>query len=693
MSDFSILDDILGQLSSLEEQLDIQQSQINNKSSSHIKAHQSGANYSNYTTSNPSSSLFFSTDRDLLGSSSAAGTSKSAVTPQNSLQPQDDVLQNKPNDANALNFDQSIEKHAASNAELKIKESRQVKEDINKSGLTNGTTFTLVGSPVNRVSFDSSSSPHSTHSLNSDSYDGSRPCVHPRNVTSPTLVGLSVSLNSFGNILNHDSHSSASSSGISSSPGKVSNQVCFQVYSPDGTSKTIGSDDHTTAGQLCQLLARKMRIPLTLNMAVLEQVHDLYMERIIEDHQIVTEVLDCWIKNSMNRLMFVEDLSEKFSMFSNDQAVFENDVYTPKLEGPLYLKAEGKKTWKKLYCVLRSSGLYYSLKGKGKSTSELVCLQSLRDVEIFSAVKWKKKYKSPTDYGFALKGAMIQKNAPKYIKYLCAEDSTSLSQWITALRLTKYGTILLDSYRKIKVGLSGSKLTRSATTVGNAQSAEHQDSFNKSREITEGKLSHGGSLLNSSDDYYTKTTTLSRFTKSQSMKLAPNDERKVTFDPDFRYTNDYGERTDKDVGGNRTVNNANLGSVQFPNYDSKSHQKYEASIEVPGGYDVKGRTVNRKPSHSSSTDTLLSNVRDDLSLNSDYRQSNSTDGLADTYVKQNIESDMSRNNVSAIKLVDQPRSFTNSKPVNCVPSVDFQDTMDYNSRLVSSPSTESTEIS
>ena len=40
--------------------------------------------------------------------------------------------------------------------------------------------------------------------------------------------------------------------------------------------------------------------------------------------------------------------------------------HVPEIEGPLYLKSEGKKAWKRFYFVLRASGIYYNPKGKSK---------------------------------------------------------------------------------------------------------------------------------------------------------------------------------------------------------------------------------------------------------------------------------------------------------------------------------------
>ena len=47
--------------------------------------------------------------------------------------------------------------------------------------------------------------------------------------------------------------------------------------------------------------------------------------------------------------------------------------HVPEVEGPLYLKSEGKKAWKRFFFVLRASGIYYNPKGKSKVNFRDVC--------------------------------------------------------------------------------------------------------------------------------------------------------------------------------------------------------------------------------------------------------------------------------------------------------------------------------
>ncbi|CAB1329215.1 unnamed protein product [Coregonus sp. 'balchen'] len=142
------------------------------------------------------------------------------------------------------------------------------------------------------------------------------------------------------------------------------------------------------------------------------------MERIFEDHENLVDGLLNWTRDSQNRLMFIERI-EKYALFKNPQnyllgrketcemadrnkeALLEecfcgSSVSVPEMEGVLWLKEDGRKSWKKRYFLLRASGIYYVPKGKAK----------------------------------------IQKKS-QYIKYLCCDDVRTLHQWINGIRIAK----------------------------------------------------------------------------------------------------------------------------------------------------------------------------------------------------------------------------------------------------------------
>ena len=61
---------------------------------------------------------------------------------------------------------------------------------------------------------------------------------------------------------------------------------------------------------------------------------------------------------------------------------------------------------------------------------------SLR-AQVYYGIGWKKKYKAPSDFCFAIKHPQIQVKAPKHTRYLCADDARTLHQWMMAIRVAK----------------------------------------------------------------------------------------------------------------------------------------------------------------------------------------------------------------------------------------------------------------
>ena len=251
-------------------------------------------------------------------------------------------------------------------------------------------------------------------------------------------------------------------------------KLFIKVFTADGAAKSLLIDEKMTVGHVTRILAEKNHVKLDPKWGLVELVPDLYMERAYEDNENLVENCLMWKVDSKNTLWFIER-PEKFDLFARPELYLlgtsssqkgdlmeehsrqelleeyfsSSGVGAPEVEGFIWLKAENKKSWKKFYFVLRSSGLYYAPKGK-KSSKDLVCLSTFDVNQVYYGAGWKKKFKAPSDFCFAIKHPQIQAKTPKYIRYLCVDTERELHQWVTGIRIAKSGRQLYDNYRAIE---------------------------------------------------------------------------------------------------------------------------------------------------------------------------------------------------------------------------------------------------
>ncbi|XP_054448482.1 amyloid beta A4 precursor protein-binding family B member 1-interacting protein [Pteronotus mesoamericanus] len=261
-------------------------------------------------------------------------------------------------------------------------------------------------------------------------------------------------------------------------------KLVVKVHMNDNSTKSLMVDERQLARDVLDNLFEKTHCDCNVDWCLYEIYPELQIERFFEDHENVVEVLSDWTRDTENKVVFLKK-EEKYAVFKNPQNFYLDNkgkkeskdtnekmnaknkeclleesfcgtsVIVPELEGALYLKEDGKKSWKRRYFLLRASGIYYVPKGKTKTSRDLACFIQFENVNIYYGIQCKMKYKAPTDYCFVLKHPQIQKES-QYIKYLCCDDARALNQWVTGIRIAKYGKTLYDNYQRAvaKAGLA-----------------------------------------------------------------------------------------------------------------------------------------------------------------------------------------------------------------------------------------------
>ncbi|KAL0966847.1 hypothetical protein UPYG_G00300880 [Umbra pygmaea] len=249
-------------------------------------------------------------------------------------------------------------------------------------------------------------------------------------------------------------------------------KLVVKVMLSDGSSKTLMVDERQTVRDVLENLVEKTHCDSScVDWSLCETNPELQTEREFEDHEYLVEPLSAWTRDSENKVIFLLK-PEKYLIFKEPQIFYlwkkdkrflseikdsqkelllkENferpSVIVPDLEGQLYLREDGKKTWKRRYFLLRASGIYYVPKGKTKTSRDLACFIQFDKVNIYTTSDYKQKYKAPTDFCFILKHPQIQKES-QYIRFLCCDDEHTLSLWVHSIRVAKYGATMYKNYQ------------------------------------------------------------------------------------------------------------------------------------------------------------------------------------------------------------------------------------------------------
>uniref|UniRef100_A0A8C6V124 Growth factor receptor bound protein 14 n=1 Tax=Neogobius melanostomus TaxID=47308 RepID=A0A8C6V124_9GOBI len=239
----------------------------------------------------------------------------------------------------------------------------------------------------------------------------------------------------------------------------------IKVYSEDQSSRAVEVPSDITARDVCQLFVLKNHCIDDHSWTLFEHLSHLGIERTIEDHELVMDVLSGWGMDSDSRLYFRKNYAKyeffrkpldffpehMVSISSNANGMvdpsqlietFLNSSTCPEIHGHLHAKEQGRKSWKKFFFVLRRSGLYFSNKGTSKEPRHLQFIADFSDSDVYTALSAKKVHGAPTDFGFCVK----VRASGRELRLLCADDEQARTCWITAMRLLKYGMQLYQNF-------------------------------------------------------------------------------------------------------------------------------------------------------------------------------------------------------------------------------------------------------
>ncbi|XP_039541136.1 growth factor receptor-bound protein 7 [Pimephales promelas] len=246
----------------------------------------------------------------------------------------------------------------------------------------------------------------------------------------------------------------------------------IRIFGDAKHSRSFLVSSGVTARMVCQKLAQSIHCMDEESWALIEHHSALGLERCLEDHERVVKVQSSWPEDSDIKMIFRKNYA-KYEFFKKPASFFPEHMISdsadvtkgttssklvqnllncgscPEIQDFLHVRGGSKKSWKKLYFVLRRSGLYCSNKGQSKEPRHLQFVGDLQDLDVFTVFNGRKLYGAPEAHVFCIK-ASKDKFRCQDLKLMCADSEQSRTCWITAFRLFKHGNHLQENYQLVQ---------------------------------------------------------------------------------------------------------------------------------------------------------------------------------------------------------------------------------------------------
>lgn len=238
-------------------------------------------------------------------------------------------------------------------------------------------------------------------------------------------------------------------------------------------------NDATCNLLLQEVLGRLGRSADVTIWSIVVQNSEYLIERIVEDHEVLVDLKESFPVESIIKLC-LNRTPTKFDILQNPETSLPPGMLTlppthapptmesidskrirlqailtktaPEFSGWLHVIEPRGRFWKKNFCVLRNSGLYYSTKGDSKEPRHLHFFADVLSSNVWLSMQ-NKKY-SPS-HCFCLKG----KNSHE-TTYLSTESLFEKRAWVNAIRLIMNGNRFYESYVNARRRRGNTVLTR-----------------------------------------------------------------------------------------------------------------------------------------------------------------------------------------------------------------------------------------